>query len=385
MKKIGLCVRYDCNNYGSMLQILATQKAIEKAGCTYEIIRYDKKTLKFMLLNINRIFNPYFMRGKIMHLNKSKKIKLYPEIQAGNNKRLELFKAYRKEYIGPYSPIYKGFSNLSKGTSRFDAVMVGSDQLWTPAGVKSKFYNLLFVPDNIKKISFSTSFGVSTIPDSQVKVTTKYLNRIEHLSVREVAGAKLIKDLTGRDAKVVVDPTLLFDGKEWGEIFPKKSISKDPYIFAYFLGTTIEHREVVEKLSEQTGLKIITCPHMDDFVDRDVDFGHEKRFDIDPVGFLNLIRGAEYICTDSFHGSVFSILNHKKFMTFNRFEEGSKQSRNSRIDSLFGLLDLQNRRYKIGMNSIKETLDSPINYDKVDMKLDSLRKESFEFLYNSLK
>ena len=161
MKKLGLCVRYDCNNYGSMLQILATQKVLKDAGWDYEIIRYDKKTISFMLMNVTRIFNPYFMNGKLEAINKKRKLNKHPEIKKKNQERIELIEKYRKQYIGPYSPVYKGFSNLVTGIHNYDAVMVGSDQLWTPAVIKSKFYNLLFVPEHIRKISLATSFGVS--------------------------------------------------------------------------------------------------------------------------------------------------------------------------------------------------------------------------------
>ena len=124
---------------------------------------------------------------------------------------------------------------------------------------------------------------------------------------------------------------------------------------------------------------------MDSFVEKDLTFGNEQRFDIDPIGFLNLIRGAEYICTDSFHGSVFSILYHKKFITFNRFNESSRQSRNSRIDSLFGLLGLQSRRYTTGMTSVLDTLNAEIDYEQVYYKLQTLRRETFGFLSRALE
>jgi len=385
MKKLGLCVRYDCNNYGSMLQILATQKVIEKYGWDYEIIRYDKKTIGFVIKNVTRLFNPYFMRGKIMDCSKKRKMRKYPDIKMQNRDRMMLFQKYRKQFIGPYSSDFKGYRNLVKGVEQYDAVMVGSDQLWTPAGIKSKFYNLLFVPDHIKKISFATSFGVSKIPNNQLNETKRYLDRIEYLSVREMAGADVVQKLIERNVTVALDPTLMFDGNEWLEIFPKVQMSEEPYIFAYFLGKSVVHRETVESISQLTGLKIITCPQMDSFVEKDLTFGNEQRFDIDPIGFLNLIRGAEYICTDSFHGSVFSILYHKKFITFNRFNESSRQSRNSRIDSLFGLLGLQSRRYTTGMTSVLDTLNAEIDYEQVDYKLQTLRRETFGFLSRALE
>lgn len=381
MKKVGLCVRYDCNNYGSMLQILATQEAIKKVGWSYEIIRYDKKTPLFLIMNITRVFNPYFMRGKIMNFSKKRKLNAHIDIKQKNSERLRLFLEYRKKYIGPYSRVCKGYKNLVKFVGEYDAVMVGSDQLWTPAGIKSKFYNLLFVPDSIKKVSLATSFGVSEIPASQRKETKKYLKRIDCLSVREIQGKKIIKELTGRDALVALDPTLLLSGSDWEQIFPVEKIEKEPYIFAYFLGKNPAHRDEVEKLKKVTGLKIVTCPHMDEFVEGDESFGDEKRYDVNPIDFLNLIRGAEYICTDSFHGSVFSILNHKKFLTFNRFDESEKQSRNSRIDSLFELLGLNERRYK---KDIVEEIQQEISYSDVDSRLVYYRNSTFEFLDSAL-
>lgn len=383
MKKAGLCVRYDCDNFGSMLQILATQKAINQVGWDYEIIRYDKRTPMFYLTNVTRLFNPFFMKGKIEAFEKNRKLKGYPEVQKGNSIRNKCIDQYRKKYVGPYSPVYKGYENLVSGVKKYDAVIVGSDQLWTPAGIKSKFYNLLFVPDQINKVSFATSFGVGEVPSSQKRMTTQYLKRINHISVRETRGAEIVKELTDKDVTVALDPTLLFTGDEWRSIFPDNRVIDEPYILAYFLGSNEDHRDAVEQLKKDTGLKVITIPFMDVFVERDLTFGDERLFEVGPVEFLNLIRGAEYICTDSFHGSVFSILNHKRFITFNRTNSSDKQTRNSRIDSLFGLLGLEQRRYQTGMR-LKDAIDVFIDYVSVDQKLIELRKETLGFLNEAL-
>ncbi len=382
--KLGLCVRYDCNNYGSMLQIFATQKLITMYGWEYEHIRYDKKTLGFMVKNVTRLFNPYFMRGKVMGLMKKVKLKQHPEVMQKNQARDALFAEYRKKYILPYSPVYKGYDQLVKGAEQYDAVMVGSDQLWTPAGVKSRFYNLLFVPEHIPKIAFATSFGVNQIPESQYAITKEYLSRIEHISVREIQGAKIIKHLTGRTSLVALDPTLMFSGAEWETFFPTERKFNKPYIFAYFLGKNPDHREAVKRLAAQKELMIVTCPHLDEYVESDDNFGDKQCFRVSPIDFLNLIRGAEYIYTDSFHGSVFSILNHKQFLTFNRFSETEKQSRNSRIDSLFSLLGLEARRCTKFSGNLEQQSDAPIDYESVDKRLDILRKKSFAFLENAL-
>ncbi|WP_446787725.1 polysaccharide pyruvyl transferase family protein [Macellibacteroides fermentans] len=383
MKKLGLCVRYDCNNYGSMLQVYATQAVIRKMKWDYEIILYDKKNFAFLIKNISRLFNPYFIEDKVMLISKKIKIKRHPNIEQNNSTRIGKIEQYRKKYIGPYSTVYKGYNNLVKGASKYDAIMVGSDQLWTPAGIKSKFYNLIFVPDSIKKISFATSFGVYSIPQSQIETTKYYLDRINYLSVREMQGQEIVKNLIGRNAMVALDPTLMFNSTEWMEMFPDNKMSDEPYILAYFLGTNSEHREAVLELKKKTNLKVITCPHMDDFVESDLDFGDEQRFDVDPVDFLNLIRGASFVATDSFHGSVFSILHHKNFVVFNRFKESEKKSKNSRIDSLCNLLGLEDRRYTTKGN-IYNQMVAPIDFAFVDKKLDSLRKETYDFLWEAL-
>lgn len=383
MSKLGLCVRYDCDNFGSMLQIFATEKVIEKYSWEYEIIRYDKKTTAFILRNLTRIFNPYFVKGKFMALSKKIGLKKYPEVDEENTIRIKAIGKYREKYIGPYSPVYKGYSSLVSGTKSYDAIMVGSDQLWTPAGIKSYFYNLLFVPDNVRKISFATSFGVKEVPASQMALTKEYLNRIDFLSVRELSGAALVKALTDRDCVVALDPTLLFTREEWEQFFPVKQIITERYIFAYFLGESESHRDLVEELSKETGCKIVTCPFMDAFVERDLTFGNIKLFHVDPVDFLNLIREAEFICTDSFHGSVFSILNHKKFLTFDRYSDSIRKSKNTRIDSLFNQLGIEDRHYK-NTGSLS-TIKNSINYELIDLKLQKLRKKTNDFLCEALK
>ena len=215
-------------------------------------------------------------------------------------------------------------------------------------------------------------------------MTRKYLKRIEFLSVREIKGAEIIKEILDKDAFVALDPTLVFSSLEWDQYFKPECVCNEPYIFTYFLGKNTEHREAVEKLQKAKGLKIITCPHMDHFVERDIEFGDEKMFDIDPIIFLNLIRGATYICTDSFHGSVFSILNHKQFITFDRHSDTSNRSKNSRIVSLFELLNLENRRYTQRMTDISQSIDSIIDYSNIESKLEKLRNETLSFLDSSL-
>lgn len=383
MKKVGLAVCYDTKNFGSQLQVLATIKKVEECNCTAEIIRYNKKlTPTFIVQTIPRLFNVSFVKSKLSGNEKEKKLKKQPAIEAKVKQRNNRFDDFVKEYFAPYfSMPYNGWEKLvKKCVENYDAFLCGSDQLWLPNNLGSHFYTLEFAPENRPKIAYATSFGVSQIPEFQKRNTSKYLNRFKALSTREISGQEIIKDLTGKDAQIVCDPTLLFDAVGWSEIIPNRKVIEEPYVFCYFLGTNEAHRKIAEEFREKTGLKLVSCPFLDNYVERDLTFGDIQIYDMDSKDFVNLIRHAEYILTDSFHGSVFSILHHKKFMTFNRFIGGSN-SRNSRIDSLCILLGLSERRYNGNIMDVEKNID----YMGVEEKLRRLRMESIKYLETALK
>ena len=382
MKKVGLAVCYDTKNFGSQLQVLATIKKIEDLGYESEIIRYKKKlTPIFVLQTIPRLFNVSFLKAKMHSSNKRKQIERYPDIAKNVSVRNNRFNGFVKKYFTNLSEPYAGWENLVKESAKsYDMFLCGSDQLWLPNNLGSHFYTLEFAPDNKLKIAYATSFGVSQIPERQKKATAKYLNRFQCLSTRELAGQKIIQELTGKKASVVCDPTLLFDAKGWAELLPERKIVEEPYVFCYFLGTNEEHRTAANEFKKRTGLKLVTCPFLDNFVEKDQQFGDIQMFDIDAADFVNIIRHAEYILTDSFHGSVFSILHHKKFMTFNRFTAGVN-SRNSRIDSLCTLLGLSERRFNGNVTDVEKDID----YKGVEEKLLKLREASLEYLATALK
>ena len=382
MKKVGLAVCYDTKNFGSQLQVLATIKKIEELGYETEIIQYTKKlTPTFILQTIPRLFNASFIKSKLNSKRKKQEIKKYPDIEKNISIRNNRFHAFVEKYFTNISKPYGGWENLVKESAKsYDIFLCGSDQLWLPNNLGSHFYTLEFAPKNKTKIAFATSFGVSQIPNRQKKATAKYLNRFQYLSTRELTGQRIIEELTGKNASVVCDPTLLFNAEGWMQMIPDKKVIEEPYVFCYFLGTNKKYRNEANEFKKQSGLKLVTCPYLDNFVEEDHQIGDIQLFDIDATDFVNLIRHAEYILTDSFHGSVFSILYHKKFITFNRFNAGVN-SRNSRIDSLFTILELSERRYN---GNIKD-VEKDINYVDVEELLCKLRTASIQYLKVDLK
>ena len=383
MKKIGLAVCFDTKNFGSQLQVLATIKKVEELGCIPEIIEYNKKlTLSFVIQQIPRLFNVSFFKSKIKGSIKKSKVASDKEISSNVDIRNHRFMQFREKYFKSISYKYIGWKNLKIGASkRYDAVLCGSDQLWLPSNLESHFYTLEFAPKCMRKIAYATSFGVSCIPWYQRRRTAKYLNNFDYLSTRELKGKEIIHDLVKKNAKVVCDPTLLFPAEQWDNILAREEVIAEKYIFCYFLGENKEHRNVANELKSKTGYKIVTIPFLDNYVESDKVFGDIQLYDVDSKDFVNLIRNAEFILTDSFHGTVFSILNHKKFITFDRFASG-KGSRNSRIDSLCSLLDLNTRRFN---SNIWDEVNHDIDYIEVDKRLEKLRCKSELFLSTALK
>ena len=381
---LGLCICYYNYNYGSMLQAYATIKEMEKRNISYQIVGYQKeKTIPFLVKNAFRIFNKTWLSEKKLVIQKKISCKLNKKYAENMKVRNRYFLDFKNEFFEPNVRLCKGYRELEEAANDYEAVLVGSDQMWSPSGLATNFYNLMFVPQNVRKISYASSFGVSKIPVYQKKRTRQYLNRIEYLSVRENSAAEIVKELTGRFAKVAVDPTMLLSKEEWDEFSGDAKVVKDKYIFAYFLGTNKKHRDEVKKLKEATGLKIVTLRHLDEFVADDEDFGDLAPYRIGPKEFINLIKNAEYVCTDSFHGSVFSSLFQKQFMTFSRYDENALVSKNYRIISLLQNLGLEQRHF-VGGN-IVDQITKTIDYTSVEHRRKHMIDSSKQFLNEALK
>ena len=380
--KIGCVIAYKKNhtNYGTSLVGYALIKKLQQLGYEVEIINYVKRlSLKekieigwnqFRVVGMKKITSRF-----ASHPSNSNYIN-------GINIRTKAVETYKKRKLIPLFHDYVGFEALKEGSKNYAAVVVGSDQVWLPHGLKTKFFNLLFVDDCVRKIAYASSFGVSEIPSFQKRATAAYLDRFYRVSVREQKGKEIVESLSNNKAEVVADPTMLLDRNEWAEEVKNSDVDTSaPYIFCYFLGSNQEARKAANELKSQTGYKIIAIRHMDEFVEADEKFGDEAPYDVGPEDFVKYIKDAAYVLTDSFHCSAFSIQFQKKFMTFYRFAVGAKGGRNSRIDSLFGVLGVP--REHIYQGDISK-VNSPIDWNEVDSKLCAFRDESISYLKNAL-
>lgn len=377
---IGVCIKYFHENYGGMLQAYATVSMLEARRMDYELIQYEKKRTPIGVIKLlPRLLNGVLLNDKYEAFLKKKGMKQHPEFAKNDAIRMKAFRKFKKVHFTKLSPVFKGYDALCNGARRYSAVITGSDQLWSPAGLPTNYYNLQFVPDDIRKISYASSFGVKNIPWYQKKRTAAFLNRIDFISMRENRGSDIVKELTGKDVPTILDPVFMFDKEGWEKLIPVKREITEPYIFAYFLGETAEHRKAVEKAAKKLGCKIVALRHLDQYVPNDENFGDIALYDVAPDRFLNLLRGASYVCTDSFHGSCFSIIHRIPFVTFNRYAEESKHSKNSRIDTLCGNLGLQDRRYNEKTTLDKQLMTS-IDWDVVKDKLMNLKCDTDMYL-----
>lgn len=387
IKKIG-CVlavrRRNHNNYGTSLQAYATIKVLQENGFNVRIIRYNKQRGLFGTLKAL----PQYLRSGggdelIIRINKKIQSVFHPRFKFENSLRNHAVEEGFKENIfEPLCDYYNNYEEMSKASSTYDVCLVGSDQLWHPMGLASGFYNLMFVNDSVPKIAYAASFGVSSIPKFQHEGTKKYLERMDWISVREQKGKEIVETLSNAKADFVCDPTMLLTKQEWENFSaPSKKNINEPYIFVYFLGERPEIREKAKELAQKTGCKLVVMRHVDKFIKMDDYFGDFAPYDIDPRDFVNLLRNANYVVTDSFHGTIFSIMMEKKFITFYRVNTLKSGSTHSRIDSLLDKFGLTSRLFK---DDIYSQAVADIDYSKVSLKAEEFRQHSKALLLKHL-
>lgn len=392
MQPIALVTCYFQPNYGSQLQAYATQMAFDKLGIANETIRIDgllpeinKAKYKYFL---SKIFDRATIKDKMATVRKflaKKRNHVYAENLRVRYKMFEDFASTKFRL----SERYNSKRELTENTHKYSAFIVGSDQLWLPSNIAADYYTLNFVPVEIPKIALATSFGISKLPKKTAELASKFLDRLNHISVRETSGQKIAQELTDKDIAVVCDPTIMFSADDWAKALDavengNRFADGQKYIFVYFLGNNPWQREVVKIVQKETGLKIVQIAHSDEYVKTDVGFADFTPYNVGPKEFVELIRDAEFVFTDSFHCSVFSMLNHKKFFTFPRYSNDGTTSTNGRLYSLLSLVKHESRMVR---KSDADTflLDIPIDYELIDSELEHLRRFTWQWLQDALK
>ena len=325
-------------NYGAVLQAFALQEYLNENFAEARVLDYHNKEIDASYQNAHLID---FIRNPKNAIFKSIQGVLYKE----KKKKIDLF---RKSYL-KITERYD-VANITEAQNEADVFITGSDQVWNYLIVnRDGAYYLDFVKDK-RTCSYAASFGIASIPLEYQDFYKKNLNNIDYISVREINGVEIVKSMTGREAKVMPDPTLLVNQKIWNEmsVVPNQ-IGK--YILVYKITKADKLLSFSKELSKKTGIPIVYIPN-------DLKSGSigKLKTDVGPEEWLGYIKNAEYVVTNSFHGTVFSILFNKKFFA----EVSSKVNPStSRLKSLLEMFDLGKRTIeKFTDEMLIEELDS---------------------------
>lgn len=366
--KIAIITINDNDNYGNRLQNYALQQylsneiKIEKV----DTIWYDPEYTCKSQIDI------FSWKTWIKYLINWKNIKAY------------LKKSYLKDNIRMY--------NIGKFTNRistkfdfkikdnlgavYDYFIVGSDQVWNPYSWARKevdYENIRFLKfaSKEKRIAYAASIAIPEIPKDKEKFFKDSLNEMKAISMREKAGAELIKKLTGREVSVVVDPTILLSKEEWQKIELKPEwYSGEKYILTYFLGNP---SLVIENIAKKNNWKIYNLMDKDNF---DLYTSRVEEF-------VYLINHAQLVATDSFHASVFSILMNTPFLVINRRQKGMADM-TSRIDTLLELFGYQDRYIVNGKCDLSDKEILNMDFDNVKVIQEREIKRSTAYMKEAL-
>lgn len=379
-KTVGLCIAFKGTNYGMLLQGYATQNELDRLGFDSEIIDYHSGSEKGIALSVGAmhvVFNK--IRSAIKRRIQKKEIldSLHEKNKKQRNTISDMFRKNRLHDIISVN----GISALKAKSKDYYAVLVGSDQLWLADVAFTNFYTLRFAAPGVKRISYATSLGVSSYPNYAKKAAADYWRQIDYLSVREQQGKEFIQSIVDIPVEVVADPTYLLTKEEWEELIPKEKVVEEKYILCYFLGNSDPIKKYAKKFAKEKGFRLVSILSNECNSD-DNQYADEVLIGKSVEEFINLIRNAEYVLTDSFHGLAFSVINQKQFLVFYRKRTDAKESRNSRIDNIVCSLRIEERLIREPEKMIIPTED--IDYQAVSAKVQELRTKSLQFLKNAL-
>lgn len=394
-ERVGILTLPLLANYGGLLQTAALQECIRKLGGTPINISYalpsvlntwhiQGKAKKFLLSIMLRlgffelIFNLYNCRW--ISLNCARvfgKLGLRSLMRARKGARQRSFiQRYIKQtpYCSPY--------RLSKLIRKHNitACVAGSDQVWRYGYVPDKrLFFCSFAPAEVRKnsISYAASYGVDTWewPADLTETCRPLAQDFKAHSVREESGVELCRQNLEVEAQWMPDPTFLLSKADYLEIIAQSNLppveKPAAYIAYYILDMTPEKRQCLDQLSWTTGLPLVNCMYENPEAEADKSYYRPIEH------WLNLIESARYMVTDSFHGSVFSIIFNTDFFCF-----GNKDRGNSRFDSLLGKLNLSHRLIQSDTITLQATADTP--WKSVNDTLRSWQQKGQSFLKNNL-
>ncbi|MCI9359971.1 MAG: polysaccharide pyruvyl transferase family protein [Hungatella sp.] len=359
-KKAAIMTWHHTDNYGTGFQAYALSHVVKTMGYSVDLIDYRR--LSELPLPMRTLYD-LIKTGIIRMKPKRKNSKIYSNYKA--------FEHFYKTFFS-YTKRCYSYQELSEISNFYGTIICGSDQIWSPDGFDERYF-LDFVP-NEKIVAYAPSFGISEIDNKNLSNRIgKLIKRFKYVSIREKTGCELASEISGRNDIVhVVDPVLLLEKKDWDKLKKNVSEMKTPYMIIFFLKNNEKYykRALKEAQNRKLSPIILHCTQSEDNIYANIE-------NPSPEELLSLIDKADFICTDSFHIAVLSIVYNKQFHVFLKDNSKSKLSRNSRLTDLFSSLQITNC---VGNNFSRVQ----INYKKVNKRLEHLRKSSISYLKKAL-
>lgn len=376
MKKIGIITLNGEFNYGNRLQNFALQKVLESYGVEAETIvirpsKFDKLKKECWFGEIRSIDDLGQMFKKNISkitLKSIKRRKNYQEIQAAKWSTIEQFSQKKIKTLR----VDKKY--LSQLSLHFDLFIVGSDQVWNPNIIEFDSTHFLDFAPSEKRYSYSASFGVDHLPSKPTLLKphyTSYLKQMNYISVREASGVMIVEELIGRKVDVAPDPTLLLSKTEWQKELTITENQEEQFVLIYFVSEiSVEIMQEIQRFAKEKNLRILQI--MGDTFSSD-------RIIVDPQQFVSMIAKAQYVFTDSFHGSVFSIIMQTPFFVYERTDHKGTYTRIEHLAEKFymrcALVSLGDRLTE------KETL---FDFDRAKIVLEKERERGKQLIEQNI-
>lgn len=320
--RVGVITFHRAINYGAALQTYALQKALLCLGVDVELIDYRCEYMEKLYKPIGG-FNQKMIKQNIRSI-----INFIPY-----KRKVKSFREMMSDNLNLSAKVYDS-SSISSANDRYDVFITGSDQVFNYACSRfDKNYFLSFVQDERKIFSYAASFGVESIPEQYRHEYRKLLNRFNGISVREESGRSMVWDLLGRECNVHVDPVFLLDTEDWSRLAKRPKATG--YILIYRLNKSNIINDFARKLAEKTGKRIINVGQ--DIIDRIKNPDFDGSIGTSVEEFLGLIKYADYVVTNSFHGTALSIIFKRNFYVETKQKDFKKNDRAEHLLKLTGL------------------------------------------------
>ena len=346
-------------NVGASLQAYALAAYLTDLGHDVQIVDYTPDYLCHYKL-WESVGNPVYDKPILRQLYNLAK---FPgRLKSRMGLRKKRFDRFTGEYL-PLTPThYHSYTELLRDPPQADLFLAGSDQIWNsffPNGRDPAFY-LQFAPKDAVRASYAASFAIPRLEERFREQTAAWISTLDHVAVRETSALGILEELGITNGVHVVDPVFLLRAEQWDALCPGVDFG-ERYVFLYDFDQNPALRRTAEELAAKRGLKLYTLQKLG--------CGDRSFPDAGPIEFVQLVRGAEYVLSNSFHATAFSLIYRRPYLTVDR-EEGI----NTRMQDLNRLVGLGDRH----------SPEDPIDWEDVHTRLEQSIAASKAYLQNIL-